>query len=716
MSWSYNPNHRYVKKFGVFKKRYKPSYNQDLYGHIDYNILTHLKFIRNQPAEDHIFHKPNLSTFLTMVWLSQQPQYRRVYYTWCCFLTRFNTIYYKPYIEYLISYQGDNKLAIFTQQAVLFKSLESYYYTTPEFEIFKSDYFFYDKYDYPYLLPYNNYLFKNEFTIYSVLWTGVERLRQKKYNEYVRAHYILHQAKYAAIRARYIVKNVLYPQHKLLDTSANYKSWQLRLWYKFFINAKKKKYQLVLHTLQDISGSNNASATYILDNRSVFFYYLNSKHFLNNYIWNTVPDYQKLNSRLFRGLIYVPIVWSLNKAFVDYIYQFPSQSRLDIVHSSDYIIAHGLSEDVYDRLIEKQMVDIKQHAMGEFSGQDNIKDYFIINNLVKCGLKNKNNKQFLLGLENQIFDSNTVNLIITNDIFNQYLITRLFSSQIRFSPLKITDETHFSDNLQLFDHLKTYVLCGNYYKLPGYMARVMGVMSYFYWRSYNTDAVHQAYKGRLGLYHYINKLNIQILLSQQLYNVYKVILYIWDSCKIGVSSLGLNQVWSYMSINYINWLHQYSYLAFFCLFKYSKFSETQNYYQQLGVYKPYISFKSHIAIRRYLHNYLTIFRRFRRAPFDQARGTCIHGKNPDRLQQWLVHVNWMRIIGLTRDQLPFYLYPDQENDDYLQELIKKTAHHHVNVFTCDLFIIEPCLSQPNVVPLKSYIQITNMLYEYTDTK
>ena len=136
----------------------------------------------------------------------------------------------------------------------------------------------------------------------------------------------------------------------------------------------------------------------------------------------------------------------------------------------------------------------------------------------------------------------------------------------------------------------------------------------------------------------------------------------------------------------------------------------------MGVYKPYISFKSHIAIRRYLHNYLTIFRRFRRAPFDQARGTCIHGKNPDRLQQWLVHVNWMRIIGLTRDQLPFYLYPDQETDDYLQELIKKTAHHHVNIFTCDLFIIEPCLSQPNVVPLKSYIQITNMLYEYTDTK
>lgn len=713
MCWTYNPNSKYAKKFGVFKKRYKPSYNQNLYGYIEHNVLTHLKFVNNQSNENSIFCKPSLSTLLSMVWLSQQPQYRRMYYTWCCFLTKFSTIYYKPYIEYLINYQAQNKLAIFTQQAVLFKSLESYYYTTPDFEKFKSDYFFYNNYDYPYLLPYKNYLFKNEYTVYGVLWTGIERLRQKKYNEYVKAHYILHQARHAAIRARFIVKNVLYPKKKLLDTSVNYRNWHLRLWYKFFINARKKKYQLVLNTLQDTSSATHAPSIYTLNNHSLFFYYFNSKHYLNNYIWNKVTDYQKLNSRWFRSLIYVPIVWNLNKGFVNYIYQFPSQSRLDIIHSSDYIIAHGLNATVYDRLMEKQMVDIKQQTIGQFVIQDNIQDYFIVDNLSKHFSKNKKITKFISELNKDIFDSYTVNLIITNDIFNRYLLTRLFSKEIRTTPLKISAKSHFIDNIQLFEHIKNYILCGSYYKVPGYMTKVMGVMNYFYWRSYNTDAVHQAHKGRLHLHHYINKLNIELLLSQQLYNIYKIILYIWNNSKIGTSAIGLNQVWNYMSINYINWLHSFSYLTFFCLFKYSKHFETQNYYQQLCSHKPYISLRSHIMIRRYLYNYSTIFKRFRRAPYDQNRGTCIHGKNPDRLEQWLVHVNWMRIIGLSRDQLPFYLYPDQENDDYLQELIKKTAHHHIDIFNCGLFVIDNdiCVHQSDIKFLKPYIKITNMLYE-----
>lgn len=113
----------------------------------------------------------------------------------------------------------------------------------------------------------------------------------------------------------------------------------------------------------------------------------------------------------------------------------------------------------------------------------------------------------------------------------------------------------------------------------------------------------------------------------------------WDTYKINASSIGFNQVWSYMVVNYINWLHEYSYLTFFCLFKNSKINISVDYYQQLYMNKPYTNFLSHIAIRRYLHNYLTIFKRLRRAPFNQGRGTCIHGKDPNRLQQWLVHVN-----------------------------------------------------------------------------
>ena len=71
----------------------------------------------------------------------------------------------------------------------------------------------------------------------------------------------------------------------------------------------------------------------------------------------------------------------------------------------------------------------------------------------------------------------------------------------------------------------------------------------------------------------------------------------------------------------------------------------------------------------------------------------------------------MRIIGLSRNQLPFYLYSYEETTDYIEELIKKTAHHHVNIDNCDLFIIkkQPDLTLP---PLKPYIKITNMLYDY----
>lgn len=89
----------------------------------------------------------------------------------------------------------------------------------------------------------------------------------------------------------------------------------------------------------------------------------------------------------------------------------------------------------------------------------------------------------------------------------------------------------------------------------------------------------------------------------------------------------------------------------------------------------------------------------------------------------------MRIIGLSRDQLPFYLYPEskpeiivsddlshyneeQENLDYLQELIKKTSHHHVNIYSCDLFIIHKQKDWAEPIQFKPYIKITNMLYDH----
>lgn len=759
--WQKSLNRKYDKKWRVFKKKYEPSYNHHLYGDVNTNVLDHIKYIKNQDLKYSLFYKPNLSTFLNLIWLSQQQQYRNIYYTWCCFLTRFTTVYYKPYIEYLMQGQIETKLSVFNSQIPLFKFLESYYYTVPHFQTFKSDYFFYDNYDYPYLLSYKDYMFKSGFTAYGVLWIGVERLRQKKYNEYVKSHYILHQSKYKALRARYIVKNVIFPQNKLLSVGVDYKEWHLKAWYKFVLDAKSKRYQIVLNNVQAMSDPYVAPAIYKLDlkNQSLFSYYQTNRNYLNTYIWNSIDISQKLNTPWFRGLVYMPIVININKALVNQLYQFPTQSRLDIIHSSHYILAHGAGPLVYNRLIEKQTLNVKHQIMGEFFLQDSVQDYLITHNLAKCMSKNKLYNEFINKLEYYSFDSQSINLMISNEIFNRYLATRLFSNQVRVSPMRIRHQVHLIDNTYLFEHLSDYILCGNYYKIPNYMFKVMGLMSYFYWRSYNTDGIHQAHKGRLHLYHYIKKLNIQTLLSQQLYHIYKSILHIWAINKISASSVGISQMWNYMVVNYLNWLHEYSYLTFFCLFKTYKMDLGINYYQQLYMNKPYTNFLSHIVVRRYLANYLTIFRYLRRAPYDQARGTCIHGKSPDRLQQWLLHTNWMRIIGLSRDQLPFYLYPDDQSEtivrnwddfdeewdmdrirqeritqkklkeeklekerlrlekaakehiDYLPELIKKTSHHQVNIYSCDLFVIDNQTTNGKFIKFKPYIKNTNMLYD-----
>lgn len=127
---------------------------------------------------------------------------------------------------------------------------------------------------------------------------------------------------------------------------------------------------------------------------------------------------------------------------MDYIYEFPSQSRLDVIGASHYITAHGLSSEVYNRLVYRQMAGVKQQAMGEFIIQDTIQDYFLVDSLIKSISKNKINDKLVEQLHVYSFDSDTVNLVISNDIFNRYLITRLFSNQVRVIPLKVRVKSH----------------------------------------------------------------------------------------------------------------------------------------------------------------------------------------------------------------------------------------------------------------------------------
>lgn len=67
MCVNYKAPARYMKKWGKFRKSYKPSSNKDLYGHIQNDLFTHLKYVKNQDFKYSIFFKPNLSTFLAMI-------------------------------------------------------------------------------------------------------------------------------------------------------------------------------------------------------------------------------------------------------------------------------------------------------------------------------------------------------------------------------------------------------------------------------------------------------------------------------------------------------------------------------------------------------------------------------------------------------------------------------------------------------------------------
>ena len=43
----------------------------------------------------------NVANLLSTMWLAQQPMYRNTYYNFCCFLTRFHTLYHKSYVSYI---------------------------------------------------------------------------------------------------------------------------------------------------------------------------------------------------------------------------------------------------------------------------------------------------------------------------------------------------------------------------------------------------------------------------------------------------------------------------------------------------------------------------------------------------------------------------------------------------------------------------------------
>ena len=113
--------------------------------------------------------KGNVANLLSVLWLAQQPVYRNSYYNLCCFLTRFSTLYYKPYLSYMGDYVPYAKLMLLPSNSRALWGLESYYYTSPDIETLAADDLYLHSLDYVYLLPYHNYLFRADLLGYMVL-------------------------------------------------------------------------------------------------------------------------------------------------------------------------------------------------------------------------------------------------------------------------------------------------------------------------------------------------------------------------------------------------------------------------------------------------------------------------------------------------------------------------------------------------------------------
>jgi hypothetical protein len=119
----------------------------------------------------------SISLFLSLVKIAQKKKNRIAYYTYCCSIARYENIEHKTYATWLTHYSTENyddiekiNLNLFTtsQDNLTFYALENFY-KGHYIEQFTSDYFYDKAKDYPYLLPYNNYILKLEFEMYIIL-------------------------------------------------------------------------------------------------------------------------------------------------------------------------------------------------------------------------------------------------------------------------------------------------------------------------------------------------------------------------------------------------------------------------------------------------------------------------------------------------------------------------------------------------------------------
>jgi hypothetical protein len=153
-----------------------------------------LKYFKEY-AQDFTYTK-SLFLFLTFLKFAQRIENRTAYYTYCCFLTRQNKIIHRTYATWVCKFLNIKSFHIEAKNFLLFRTKEDNLafhalecdYNNVYIESFTSDYFYATTRDYCHLLNYPSYILKVDFSMYAILWHHVERIRQRKYNEYVKMH------------------------------------------------------------------------------------------------------------------------------------------------------------------------------------------------------------------------------------------------------------------------------------------------------------------------------------------------------------------------------------------------------------------------------------------------------------------------------------------------------------------------------------------------
>lgn len=656
----------------------------------------------------------SVANLLTIMWLAQQPMYRNTYYNFCCFLTRFYTLYHKSYLSYMGEIMPHIKLTSMCANNSALWGLESYYYTSPDIETLAADDLYQGSLDYKYLLPYNKYIFRVDLLGYMVLWSDIERVRQKKYNEYVRTHYLLNRNTKRYARAsclavtnyRTITANLhrgIYPLLRTKHAAIHIKQGELRT---FVHQAMLGGHRILI---MKVSGEGVApplcSAVGQKVAEVIANYYQSTHSFAQRWLTKQLEYNHLLSNPILLSLWLGDSYLGFDYIFRTYPQFFPSQMRLGLLAYIDYPIVSSLTPRIYSQLVSLHGGMLHRREANLVINHKVTLGYLIYTGMSLLGEQVPPlyhwSHRFLQG-------------IMSNRVINPQPLFWVNGTWLRWQKKRIPRIKNWTDSKLAYASKLTvkYLLWGNYYKITNYLSQVWLGNNYFYLRSFNYSILNRAHYGRLHWKELLFSLNIDKFIHLQLGKISEVIVSVWN--KIGSTKFtdqlsgvrapheGVHRGLTHFSLGYVNWCDKYSYITYHILL--SLVPEMKELLPQLHGRTIHSILRRHMGIRRYLLGYRTKWYNYRRYPYNYGLGTCIHSINPISHYIWLDHVNWMRIIGLKKEQLPYYSYNQQE--DYLAPLSKNNSPMN---YGTGVFVINTNMGVANP---RSYPHIdkTTMLY------